>query len=117
MSMYKFLDSNEQMVRVNLNSYTEAKQYATEHNLKSLALEYYDFVNAFKEKIDKCINHGEYNWLKLQAEKAINSNLAGCGIESITANDFMKRVITMPMNYIIDWLDGNNNLEWLEDYK
>lgn len=116
MSMYKFLDNEEKIVKVELKGYTEAMQYAKDNNLLCLAMDYQRFVDAFNSKVEKFKEHSKYEWLKEQAEKAITFNCA-CGLQAIKANDFMERIITLPTVYITEWLDGKNQLEWLEDYK
>lgn len=116
MSLYRFLDSDEKMVKVSLKSYTEAIQYAKENNFLCLAMDYNNFINMFKHKVEKLKEHPKYNDLKKQSEKTITFNCF-CGIEAIKAHDFMERIITLPTTYIRDWLDGKNQLEWLEEYK
>lgn len=116
MSLYKFLDNEEKMVKVALKNYAEATQYAKENNLLSLTMDYKNFVSAFENKVEKFKDHPKYEWLKEQAGKAITFNCA-CGLQAIKANDFMERIITLPTAYITEWLDGKNQLEWLEDYK
>lgn len=46
------------------------------------------------------------------AEDAVRKQ-RGVGHDAITADDFMQRIIEMPVAYIADWLEGKNNLEWL----
>lgn len=116
MSMYKFLDNKEKMIKVVLKSYAEATQYAKENNLLCLTMDYQRFVDAFNNKVEKFKEHSKYEWLKEQAEKAIAFN-CGCGLQAIKANDFMERIITLPTAHITEWLNGRNQLEWLEDYK
>ena len=117
MSLYRFINSEEKIVKVELKGFAETTQYAKENNLLCLAMDYNGFINAFNSKIDKFKEHSRYEWLKEQAEKAVTWNSGGCGWESIYANDFMHRIITLPTAYITEWLDGKNQLEWLEEYK
>lgn len=115
MSLYKFLNQEEKMLKIELKSHTEAIQYAKENNLLCLTMDYHNFIEVFNGKINKFKNHIKYEWLKEQAEKAISLN-CGYGHESAKANDFMHRIITLPTNYIRDWLDGKNQLEWKQEY-
>ena len=57
MSLYKFLDNKEKMVKVALKSYAEAMQYAKENNLLCLAMDYKNFVSAFENKVEKFKAH------------------------------------------------------------
>ncbi len=114
--IYKFLNSDEKMVKVTLKSYKEATQYANENNLICLAMDYQNFLNSFNNKIEKFKEHPKYKSLKEMADRAIVLN-SSCGFEAIKANDFMERIITLPTYYIKEWLNGNNQLEWLSEYK
>ena len=116
MSVYKFLNSEEKIVKVNLKSFKEAKEYAEENNLISLTMDYENFIKAFDNKINKLKEHDKYNELLKQAERSKTNNIMS-GYDAIVANDFIKRIITMPLEYIKGWLDGKNNLEWLPEYK
>lgn len=116
MSMYGFLNNEEKMVKVNLNSWKEAKEYATNNNLMCLCMKYEDFIKAFDNKINKLREHKNFCNLLEKAEWAKINNTT-CGLDSIIANDFMKRIITMPLDYIKNWLEDKNNLEWLAEYK
>lgn len=116
MSMYKFLNESEKMVKNEFKSYLDALQYAKENNLLCLTMDYHTFIDAFQRKIEVFKNHSKYDWLKKQADEAIIHNTY-CGIESIIANDFMKRIITLPRAHITEWLNGSNELEWLEEYR
>lgn len=116
MSLYRFINNEEKIVKVELKGFAEATQYAKENNLLCLAMDYKNFVSAFENKVEKFKDHLKYEWLKEQAGKAITFNCV-CGLQAIKANDFMERIITLPTAYITEWLDGKNQLEWLEDYK
>ncbi len=35
-----------------------------------------------------------------------------CGFYQIKAEDFIDRIISASLNYIEDWLNGKNQLEW-----
>lgn len=115
MSVYKFLSEEEKIIKVSLNSYKDAKEYAKSNGLISLTMEYEDFIRAFDYKINKFKEHFKYSELLEKAEQAKTGNTMG-GYSSIASNDFMKRIVIMPLQYIKDWLDGKNNLEWLMDY-
>jgi hypothetical protein len=114
--MYKFLNSEEKIVKVNLKSFKEAKEYAEKNNLVSLTMDYENFIKAFDDKINKLKEHEKYNDLLIITEQAKSDNTMG-GSTAIIAHDFIKRIITMPLEYIKGWLDEKNNLEWLADYK
>lgn len=70
----------------------------------------------FNKKIDHFSKHKGYEALRKNADKAL-SLYAGFGLESIIYTDFMDRIIAMPLEYIQDWLDGKNKLEWREQDK
>lgn len=65
----------------------------------------------FNQKIDHFSSHKTYPILRKNADKAINM-MTGFGLEAIAAEDFMDRIIAMPLEYIRKWLDGENQLEW-----
>ena len=65
----------------------------------------------FNEKIDSFADHPKYGWLRQFANDAINYN-DGVGYYQIKAEDFIERIEKMPLEYIRDWLDGKNQLEW-----
>ena len=70
----------------------------------------------FNKKIDHFENHPKYGWLRKYADEAIWwYDLQG--ILQIKAEDFIERIINMPMDYIQDWLDGKNQLEWKPEYR
>lgn len=116
MAVYKFLNTKEKMIKKEFKSYVEAQQYAKEKGLLCLAMDGKTFNKAFQIKIEAFKDHPKYAYLKKQADNAIIQNM-GAGFSSIRANDFMKRIIVLPKDYIRDWLDGKNKLEWLEEYK
>jgi len=65
----------------------------------------------FNSKIDSFKDHPKYGWLRQYADEAMRWN-EGCGYYMIKAEDFIKRIEQMPLEYIRDWLDGKNQLEW-----
>ena len=65
----------------------------------------------FNEKIDSLSDHPKYAWLRQYADEAICYN-SGDGYYQIKAADFIERIEKMPVEYIRDWLDGKNKLEW-----
>ncbi len=67
----------------------------------------------FNKKIDSFKNHEKYEWLRKYADDAINANEM-CGLLQIKAEDFIERIESMPSDYIIDWLNRKNKLEWRE---
>lgn len=70
----------------------------------------------FNEKIDYFKEHEKYSWLRRFADEAICYN-AGGGYFTIKAADFIERIESMPTEYIKDWLDGKNQLEWKPEYR
>lgn len=70
----------------------------------------------FNQKIDSFANHPKYGWLRQFADDAIRWN-SGCGFYQIKAEDFIERIEKMPLEYIRDWLDGKNQLEWKEEWR
>jgi len=65
----------------------------------------------FNNKIDYFINHPKYDWLRKYADDALRWNTM-CGFYQIKAEDFIKRIIAASIEYIEDWLNGKNQLEW-----
>lgn len=65
----------------------------------------------FNEKINHFVEHPKYNWLRKYADDAINYN-DGVGYYAIKAEDFIKRIEQATIEYIEDWLNGKNELEW-----
>lgn len=70
----------------------------------------------FNEKIDFFKAHPKYEWLRKFADDAINWN-ENHGILQIKAEDFIERIEKMPLEYIRDWLDGKNQLEWKPEWR
>lgn len=68
-------------------------------------------IDKFNEKIDRFSTHNKYEWLRKYADEAITWD-SNCGYLQIKASDFIDRIIAMPLEYIRDWLDGKNKLEW-----
>ena len=69
----------------------------------------------FNEKINSFSDHPKYGWLRKFADDAINYN-DGVGFYQIKAEDFIHRIEKMPLEYIRDWLDGKNQLEWKKEW-
>lgn len=69
----------------------------------------------FNEKIDHFKDHPKYGWLRQYADEAMHYN-EGFGYYMIKAEDFIKRIEKMPLEYIRDWLDGKNQLEWKPEW-
>lgn len=65
----------------------------------------------FNEKIDFFKDHKSYIWLRDQADRMLR-NRSGFGWPTIAADDFIDRIVAMPLEYIQDWLDGKNELKW-----
>lgn len=74
-------------------------------------------INLYEEVFDRKIEHfkGHKNYAKLResADGAL-MNHAGFGLDAIHAQDFMNRIVKMPLPYIQDWMDGKNQLEWID---
>lgn len=71
----------------------------------------------FNEKIDAFKEHKSYSsWLRQYANDAIKWNEMS-GYFMIKAEDFIKRIEKMPLEYIRDWIDGKNQLEWKPEYR
>ena len=65
----------------------------------------------FNEKIEYFKNHPKYKWLRKYADDALTWDTM-CGFYQIKAEDFIDRIISASLNYIEDWLNGKNQLEW-----
>ena len=74
--------------------------------------------NEFNNKIDSFKNHSHYQWLRQYADETIcNFDNFATRLKQIEAEDFIERIIAMPLSYIRDWLDNKNQLEWREQDK
>lgn len=72
-----------------------------------------EYEKSFNDKIDSFKEHFKYEWLRKYSDEALSLH-TGDGLYTINAREFMDRVIAMPLEYIQDWLDDKNNLEWGE---
>ena len=115
MSIYKFLDKDERLTKRDFSSFKEACDFAKANNLTCMTMTYQDFMTAFMEKVARFESHYNFSRLQEMANQAISAN-PNFGIWAVSSNDFMRRIIEMPTPYIVDWLEGKNNLEWLPDY-
>lgn len=115
MSIYKFLDKDERLTKRDFSSFKEACDFAKANNLTCMTMTYQDFMTAFMEKVARFESHYNFSRLQEMANQAISAN-PNFGILAVSSNDFMRRIIEMPTPYIVDWLEGKNNLEWLPDY-
>lgn len=70
----------------------------------------------FNEKIDSFREHPKYEWLRENANHAMRAN-EGWGHSMIAGADFIERIEKMPLDYIKDWLDGKNHLEWKPEWR
>jgi hypothetical protein len=70
-----------------------------------------EYEKKFNEKINYFKNHPKYEWLRKYSNEALNYHTQ-FGALQIKAIDFMDRIIAKPLDYIRDWLDNKNNLEW-----
>lgn len=76
-----------------------------------------EFLRRFNEKIDSFSEHPDYPDLRKKANE-YERLWSGFGLEAIIAQDFVERIVAMPLDYIADWLDGKNELKWRrEDQK
>ena len=69
------------------------------------------YEKQFNDKIDALKDHPKYEWLRKYSNEALNYHTE-VGYFQIKAADFMNRIISAPIEYIRDWLDGKNKLEW-----
>ena len=65
----------------------------------------------FNEKINHFKDHSKYEWLRKYADDAMNAN-EGFGYMAIKGADFIKRIEQMPLWYIEQWLNHENDLSW-----
>lgn len=65
----------------------------------------------FNEKINHFSKHTKFQWLREYADEALKWNTM-CGFYQIKAEDFIERIVAAPLEYIEDWLNENNQLEW-----
>ncbi len=70
-----------------------------------------NYEKSFNEKIDNFRNHPKYAWLRQYANEALSWHTC-FGYFAIKAIDFIDRINAKPLDYIQDWLDGKNKLEW-----
>lgn len=70
----------------------------------------------FNEKINHFKEHPKYEWLRQYANDAMTWNEMS-GYLMIKAADFIERIEKMPIDYIADWLDGKNKLEWKPEFE
>lgn len=71
------------------------------------------YEKRFNEKIDCFKNHPKYAQLRKSADEAIRWHTC-FGLDAIHAQDFMDRIIKMPLAYIEDWLNNKNALDWID---
>lgn len=69
------------------------------------------YEQKFNNKIDYFKEDKKYMWLREYADQALSFH-TGSGFFAIKAVDFMDRIIQLLLEYIQDWLDGKNQLEW-----
>lgn len=84
---------------------------------KMYALSYKEWKESryklFNEKINHFSQYPEYRWLREYADTAMSAN-ESFGLAMIAGTDFIERIECMPLDYIKDWLDHKNGLEWRE---
>ena len=61
------------------------------------------YEKRFNEKVDSFKDHPEYATLRKSADEALKYH-TGYGLDAIHAQDFMDRIIKMPLNYIREWM-------------
>ena len=103
---YQFLDNAGNVTEAEQESYADAQSYAESHNLMCLSMPYDLFVATFRKKIKLLEGHAQYSWLSEYAEKIIRMN-QGFGYQAIAANDFMEKIIIMPLADLQGWLEEN----------
>lgn len=69
------------------------------------------YVDTFNEKVNSFSDHSRYEDFRKYADKALLA-YTGYGWEAIAYEDFIDRIVAMPLDYIRDWLDGKNELKW-----
>lgn len=69
------------------------------------------YEEEFNKKIDYFKFHKRYQWLRKTADDALSLH-TGFGANAIVAQDFMDRIVAMPLSYIHGFLDDKNHLEW-----
>lgn len=70
----------------------------------------------FNEKIDSFKGCEKYSWLREYADDALKWNEMS-GYLMVKAEDFIERIEKMPLDYIKDWLDEKNQLEWKPEFR
>ena len=65
----------------------------------------------FNGKVEHFKGHPGYETMRKNADWCL-INHKGYGYNSIKAADFMDRIICMPLEYIEEYLNGRNRLEW-----
>lgn len=65
----------------------------------------------FNGKVEHFKDHPQYSTLRKNADWCI-INHKGYGWDAIKAADFMDRIICMPFEYIEEYMNGKNGLEW-----
>ena len=71
------------------------------------------YESVFNQKIDHFRYHGKYKKLRTSADEALR-NHTGYGLSAIASGDFMDRIVKMPIEYIAAWMDGKNDLSWID---
>lgn len=115
MILYKFLDDQERLTKKHFNDWQEARDYAKKNDLVCTAMSYHEFLSSFIKKVAQFEGHFNFARLEDIANEVMTSNL-GFGVRENSAIDFMHKIIEMPSSYIEDWLEDQNELEWLPDY-
>ena len=71
------------------------------------------YEKRFNDKVDHFKEHPKYADLRKSADEALKYH-TGYGLEAIRAQDFMDRIVKMPLAYIQEWMDGQNKLMWID---
>lgn len=69
----------------------------------------------FDEKIEVFNTHEKYADLRRYADKVL-LDWTGDSHDGIAYEDFLYRIISMPVDYIRGWLDGKHQLAWTPEY-
>lgn len=70
-----------------------------------------EYERKFNDKINQFKDHPKFKWLRDYADSSLIYHTSVGWLE-IKAVDFMDRIIAKPIEYIQDWIDDKNNLEW-----
>ncbi len=108
---YQFFDNDGKVTESEQKSYTDALKFAEERGITCLSMPYKLFIASFREKIKLLESHTQYSKISEYAEKMIILN-QGAGYQAMAANDFMKKIITTPIDDIRGWFEEHGKSEF-----